>query len=189
MKEKSQEDIHANCDQIISSAKEEIQKAINESTSDLHEATRTIRSKSTHNSLLNFVCAIIVLVAAICGLTYAQNYRDGTAIAEAKAVEALAAEREKFEEEMKTAKADFEIELYSQRIQLKNDAVLEYKESSQFTEDSCKNVAEHITKIAYLYYLNNYIHSEDIENYAELKSFYNDFIKRGANVYRNKINH
>lgn len=184
MKEKSQEDIHANCELIISSAKEEIQEAINESTSDLHEATRTIRNNSTHNSLLNFVCAIIVLLAAICGLTYAQNYRDGTAIAEAKAVEALAAEREKFEEEMKIERYNLKTELAQERDQIEEDAINEYKESNVFREDASKFVAYNITTLDVGYYLYTYTKSEDIKSWPQIKEFYNKFLKGSYNEYK-----
>lgn len=90
------------------------------------------------------------------------NYKDGTAIAAAKAEEALFAEREKI------------------GIQ----AIYDYKNSSQFIEDSCKEVAENIIKIEHLFYLNKYIKSKDINRYEQVKRFYKDFIKSGAEQYK-----
>ena len=54
-------------------------------------------------------------MGGVGGTLYVQNYRDGTAIAKAKAKEALAAEKE--------------------------NIIQSYKESRRFREDACKEVA------------------------------------------------
>ena len=56
------------------------------------------------NLLFSFVASIVLLAAAIGGYLYIQNYRDGTKIAEAKAIEALATEREKLNNELAAKK-------------------------------------------------------------------------------------
>ena len=114
------------------------------------------------NVLMNFVCALFLVMASIGGVLFVANYRDGSEIAAAKAEEALVVEREKIAEK----------------------AILKYKNSEQFIEDSCKEVAENISKLEYLFYLNKYIKSKDINRYEQLKKFYKEFIKYGADQYR-----
>lgn len=184
IKKQTKEDIKDSCSEIVTTAKEEIQKAIDESTSDLHEATVTVRNNSTKNTLLNFVCAIVLCVAATCGITYAQNYRDGTAIAEAKSVEALAAERAKFAEEMKTEKLNLKTKLAQERNRIEENAINDYKASIVFREDASKFVAYNITKLDVGYYLYTYTKSEDIKNWKEIKTFYKEYLKGSFDEYK-----
>lgn len=114
------------------------------------------------NLLFSFIASIVLLAAAICGYLFVQNYRDGTKIAQAKAVEALAEERARIEQE----------------------AVASYKKSDSYREDACKLVASNINKIDCLHYMYIYIKSDDIKAYPEVKSFYNDFLKRGHEQYK-----
>lgn len=169
----AQKDIPASCNKIVSSAKANIKDAINESITDLKTTTKIIKRNIVRNLLSNFIGAIVLVGFACFGVLYIQNYRDGSAIAEAKAVEALAEERSKMESE-----------LYAKQIKIENDAILNYKNSEQFIEDSCKNVAENIKKLKYINYLNTYVRKEDIKTYPALKNFYQDFIKEGALEYK-----
>ena len=182
----AENDIPASCNEIVSSAKANIKDSINESITDLKTATKMVKRNIVRNLLLNFICAIVLVGFACFGILYIQNYRDGSKIAEAKAVEALAEERSKFEKEMVDVKKNLEAELYVQKTKIENDAVLNYKNSEQFIEDSCKNVAENIKYLNYLNYLNIYIRSEDIKKYPSIKAFYQDFIKVGALEYKKK---
>ena len=180
----TQKDIPASCNKIVSSAKANIKDAINESITDLKTTTKIIKRNIVRNLLSNFIGAIVLVGFACFGVLYIQNYRDGSKIAEAKAMEALAEERSKFEKEMVDAQKNLEAELYVQKTKIENDAILNYKNSEQFIEDSCKNVAENIKKLKYINYLNTYVRKEDIKTYPALKNFYQDFIKEGALEYK-----
>ncbi len=180
----AQKDIPASCNKIVSSAKATIKDTINESITDLKTTTKIIKRNIVKNLLFNFICAIVLVGFACFGVLYIQNYRDGSKIAEAKAMEALAEERSKFEKEMVDAQKNLEAELYVQKTKIENDAILNYKNSEQYIEDSCKNVAENIKKLKYINYLNTYVRKEDIKTYPALKNFYQDFIKEGALEYK-----
>lgn len=117
------------------------------------------------NVLMNFVCALILVMASIGGVLFVANYRDGTEIAAAKAEEALVVEREKIAE----------------------TAILKYKNSEQFIEDSCKEVAENIIYLKYINYLNKYIKSKDINKYSQLEAFYRNYVKPGAAEYKKSL--
>lgn len=114
------------------------------------------------NLLLSFAASIVLIAGSIGGLLYVQNYKDGTEIARAKAIETLASEREKIEVE----------------------AVKVYKASDDYREDACKLVAENITKVDCLHYMYVYIRSEDIKKYAPIKSFYNEVLKEANKQYK-----
>lgn len=69
---------------------------------------------------------------------------------------------------------------------IQKKAVEDYKNSYQFREDSCREVAENIAKLDTLHYLNKYIKSSTVSEYPALKAFYKDFIKSGEEQYKNK---
>ncbi len=168
----------------LETATDEIKKVIHENVIELNNATAKVAKSSGKNLLFNFACAIILTVAAICAYVYAQNYRDGTAIAEAKAVEALAAERAKFAKEMEDEKVAMEIEFSNREDKIREEAVESYKKTEQFREEACKEVALNIRYTNTEYYLYKYIRSTDLNEYSELNTFYNSFLKRGWNQYK-----
>lgn len=154
------------------------------STDGLKDATKTAERMMGKNLLFNFISSIVLLAAAIGGYLYVQNYRDGTKIAEAKAVEALAEERVKFEAEMKESLRKMNIEIDSKKKQIEQNAIESYKGSDLYREDACKLVASNLSKVDCLHYMYTYIKSDDIKVYPEIKSFYNDFLKRGHEQYK-----
>lgn len=141
---------------------DKIEKIFEANTGNLNIASKNLKKLSLKNIMMNFVCAIILVIASIGGVLYVANYRDGTEIAAAKAEEALVAEREKIAE----------------------TAILKYKNSEQFIEDSCKEVAENIIYLKYINYLNKYIKSKDINKYSQLEMFYKSYIKLGVAEYK-----
>ena len=156
--------LESECNSIVSTTKNEMLKAVGQSTKNLDLITKIIKKTLVRNLLGTFLCAIIVVISSICFLTYFQNYKDGTAIAEAKAVEALNSERER----------------------IGREAINSYKASNQFTEDSCKSVAENIGTLEYMYFLNSYIPSKQKEKYPAVKKFCNEYLVFGASQYREK---
>ena len=60
-------------------------------TNNLTKASANLKKLSMKNVLMNFVCAIILVMATIGGVLYVANYRDGSEIAAAKAEERVAA--------------------------------------------------------------------------------------------------
>ena len=180
MKTETQEAVEGS----LETATDEIKKVIHENVIELNNATAKVAKSSGKNLLFNFACAIILTVAAICAYVYAQNYRDGTAIAEAKAVEALATERAKFAKEMEDEKVAMEIEFSNREDKIREEAVESYKKTEQFREEACKEVALNIRYTNTEYYLYKYIRSTDLNEYSELNTFYNSFLKRGWNQYK-----
>lgn len=168
----------------LETATDEIKKVIHKNVFELNNATAKVAKSSGKNLLFNFVCAIILTVAAICAYVYAQNYRDGTAIAEAKAVEALAAERAKFAKEMEDERAEMEIEFSDREEEIREEAVESYKKTDKFREDACKEVALNIRYTSTEYYLYKYMRSIDLDEYSELNTFYNSFLNKGWNQYK-----
>lgn len=168
----------------LETATDEIKKVIHENVIELNNATAKVAKSSGKNLLFNFACAIILTVAAICAYVYAQNYRDGTAIAEAKAVEALAAERAKFAKEMEDEKVAMEIEFSNREDKIREEAVADYKKSTAFREDSCKHVAQTIAKLDTGYYLHKYLRSDDLKEWKDLKKFDDTYLKDSWNQYR-----
>lgn len=142
-------------------------------TCNFKKASKLAEKMIGKNLLLNFVCSLILLCAGIAGCLYIQNYRDGTKIAELKAIEALEKEREKIDNELAFKKKQIEL-----------NAISSYKQSDSYREDACKLVASNICKVDYLQYMYTYIKSDDINRYPEVKRFYNDFLKRGHEEYK-----
>lgn len=99
-------------------------------------------------------------MGGVGGTLYVQNYRDGTAIAKAKAKEALAAEKE--------------------------NIIQSYKESRRFREDACKEVAANMSYIDTGYYLYKNMRSKDINKYPDLGKFYSSFLKSSYDDYVKK---
>lgn len=138
--------------------------AVGQSTKNLDSITKIIKKTLVRNLLSTFLLAIIVVISSICFLTYSENYKDGTAIAEAKAVEALNSERER----------------------IGREAINSYKASNNFIEDACKSVAENIGTLEYMYFLNSYIPGKQKEKYPAVKKFCNEYLVFGASQYREK---
>lgn len=176
LRKENQEDIVDKCTSLFKQAEKKISQVVNDTTNDFKNAAKMAEKMIGKNLLFSFVASIVLLAAAIGGYLYIQNYRDGTKIAEAKAIEALATEREKLNNE-----------LAAKKKQIEQNAILSYKESDSYREDACKLVASNIGKIDCLHYMYTYIKSDDIKKYPEVKSFYNNFLKRGNEQYK-KIN-
>ena len=150
------------CELYFKNSELSIQKILNKFTGQLKVATGLASKLMLKNLLLSFAASFILLVGAIGGLLYIQNYKDGTQIAEQKAEETLASERKKIEQ----------------------DAIEAYKKSGDYKEDACKLVAENITKLEYLHYLHKYIRSDDIKSHIEVRDFYNSLLKEGNKQYK-----
>lgn len=147
---------------MFENAKNKITNAVENTTSDFKEATKIAKKMIGKNLLFSFLSSLVLLAAALGGYLYIQNYRDGTKIAEAKAVEALAEAKKKIEQE----------------------AVAAYKSSDAYREDACKLVASNISKIDCLHYMYIYIKSDDIKKYPAVKSLYDDLLVVGHKEYK-----
>lgn len=175
-----------NCKKITENACDAIEKKIDENTNKLDEATSELTDKRYHYVFFSFVLSIILVAASFFGLLYLQNYRDGMAIAEAKAEEVLADERMKFENEMEAARNKLANDMQLIKTQIENDAVLTYVNSKKYREDACKLVASNISNLDVCYYLYIYTKSKDIEKYKQIKAFYYDYLKSGYQQYLDK---
>lgn len=172
------------CTELFEDTESRISEIVENTTDDFISVTNEAGKLIVKNLLFNFVTSLVLLAVAIGGYLYVQNYRDGTKIAEAKAVEALAEERAKFDEEMKIERTKLENEIAVEKALIARNAVVSYKNSESYREDACRFVASNICNIYCLQYMYIYIKSDDIKKYPELKSFYNDFIKRGYKEYK-----
>ena len=92
--------IVADCNSLFKKVENRISEIIDKTSEKFKGVKKAAEKMIGKNLLFNFVCAIVLFVAVNCFHVYIQNYRDGTEIAEAKAVEALAEERAKFESEI-----------------------------------------------------------------------------------------
>lgn len=110
-----------NCEKLFGGVESKISKIVKTTTTDFRIATKAAERMIGKNILFSFVMSLVLLAAAMGGYLFAQNYRDGTKIAEAKAVEALAEERAKFEAEIKATKK-----------QIEQNAIASYKKSDSY---------------------------------------------------------
>lgn len=158
---------------LFENAEKQIVDAVESTTSNFKKASKLAERMIGKNLLFNFVCALVLLCVGIAGCLYVQSYRDGTKIAETKAVEALVKEREKLDNELAFKKKQIEL-----------NAIASYKHSDSYREDACKLVASNIGRTDCLHYMYIYIKSDDINRYPEVKRFYTDFLKRGHKQYK-----
>ncbi len=173
LEEETETVILGNCKTIFVDSEKSISEIINNSTAELKNTVKATKWMMAKNLIYSFATTIVLLAGAIGGCLYIQNYKDGTKIAEAKAVEALAEERAKLEKELIAKKKEIEL-----------DAISIYKESDGYREDACKLVASNITKLDYLHYMYIYIKSDDIKQYKGIKDFYNNFLTEGHKQYK-----
>ncbi len=160
---------------IFENTGRQIIDVVESTTINFEKASKLTDRLNGKNLLSNFVCALVLLGAAIGGYRYVQNYRDGTKIAERKAVEALVKEREKLENELAFKKEQIEL-----------NAISSYKQSASYREDACKLVASNISKLDCIHYMYIYIKSEDIKKYSAVRTFYNDFLLDGNREYKKR---
>jgi hypothetical protein len=141
---------------------EAVKKAVGKSLADISAASQKLKTKTRKNIFYSAGLTLLLLLVAVGGILFAWKWHDGTKIAEMRIEKMLEAERE----------------------DIRKKAVADYKASSEFREDACKEVAENIQKINTLHYLNKYIKSSTVNKYPELKTFYKDFIKSGDEEYK-----
>ncbi|MCQ2602015.1 MAG: hypothetical protein MJ184_11710 [Treponema sp.] len=115
--------------------------------------------KNQFKLVMNMIAVVIVVFTLGVGsLWFAQSYGNGKKSAEI----ALADVKEKIEEE----------------------AVERYKSSAKFTEDSCKYVAQNISKVKVGYLLYKNIDGMDLQKYSDLNVFYRKFLAEGNKLYK-----
>ena len=108
---------------------------------------------------MNMIAVVIVVfILGVGGLWFVQSYGNGKRAAEI----ALADVKEKIEVE----------------------AVERYKSSAKFTEDSCKYVAQNISKVKVGYLLYKYIDGKDLQKYPDLNVFYRKYLSEGYKLYK-----
>lgn len=153
-----------NCKKLFESAEESVTEVIQKNIASLDKSAKKLSRISIRNIFGNFFSSIVLVALIIFATIYAYNFRDGTKIAEAKAAEALAEEKER----------------------IGNEAVEAYKKSSEYGEDACKFVAENISYIECGYYLYKYMRSNDIKKYPQIENFYKNYLKEGYKQYKEK---
>lgn len=142
----------------------DINKKLGGAVSNISTASQNLEFKSRKNIFYSAGLTLLILFVAVGGILFAWKWHDGTKIAEMRIERMLEAEEEN----------------------IKKKAVADYKASSEFREDACKEVAENISQLGTLHYLNRYIKSSAVNEYPALKTFYKDFIKRGDEQYKLK---
>ena len=142
----------------------DINKKLSGSVSQVLTASQNLEFKSRKNIFYSAGLTLLLLLLAVGGILFVWKWHDGTKIAEMR----------------------IEKMLESERADIQKKAVEDYKNTYQFREDSCREVAENIAKLDTLHYLNKYIKSSTVSEYPALKAFYKDFIKSGDEQYKNK---
>lgn len=142
----------------------DINKKLSGSVSQVLTASQNLEFKSRKNIFYSAGLTLLLLLVAVGGILFVLKWHDGTKIAEMR----------------------IEKMLESERADIQKKAVEDYRNSYQFREDACREVSENISKLDTLHYLNKYIKSSTVNEYPALKTFYKDFIKQGAEQYKNK---
>lgn len=142
----------------------DINKKLGVTVSNISTASQNLEFKSRKNIFYSAGLALLFLFVAVGGILFVLKWHDGTKIADMRIEKMLQVEKE----------------------DIKKKAVADYKASSEFREDACKEVAENINKLNTLHYLNKYIKSSTVNEYPALKTFYKDFIKTGDREFKNK---
>lgn len=115
--------------------------------------------KNQFKLVMNMIAVVIVVfILGVGGLWFAQSYGNGKKAAEIALVDV----KERIEEE----------------------AVERYKSSAEFTEDSCKYVAQNISKVKVGYLLYKYIDGKDLQKYPDLNVFYRKYLSEGNKLYK-----
>lgn len=140
----------------------DINKKLSGSVGQVLTASQNLEFKSRKNIFYSAGLTLLLLLVAVGGILFVWKWHDGTKIAEMRIEKMLEAEKE----------------------DIKKKAVADYKASSEFREDACREVAENISKLDTLHYLNKYIKSSTVNDYPALKTFYKDFIKSGDEQYK-----
>lgn len=160
---KTQGEIQNQITVIADGVGKDINKKLSGSVSQVLTASQNLEFKSRRNIFYSAGLTLLLLLLAVGGILFVWKWHDGTKIAEMR----------------------IEKMLESERADIQKKAVEDYKNSYQFREDSCREVAENIAKLDTLHYLNKYIKSSTVSEYPALKSFYKDFIKSGDEQYKN----
>lgn len=161
---KTQGEIQNQITVIADGVGKDINKKLSGSVSQVLTASQNLEFKSRRNIFYSAGLTLLLLLLAVGGILFVWKWHDGTKIAEMR----------------------IEKMLESERADIQKKAVEDYKNSYQFREDSCREVAENIAKLDTLHYLNKYIKSSTVSEYPALKAFYKDFIKSGDEQYKNK---
>lgn len=159
---KTQGEIQNQITVIADGVGKDINKKLSGSVSQVLTASQNLEFKSQKNIFYSAGLTLLLLLLAVGGILFVWKWHDGTKIAEMRIEKMLEAEKE----------------------DIKKKAVADYKASSEFREDACKEVAENIQKLNTLHYLNKYIKSSTVNEYPALKTFYKDFIKSGDEEYK-----
>lgn len=139
-----------------------VRTSVSESLADINTASRKLKNNTVKNIFFSAGLTLLLLLLAVAGILYVWKWHDGTVIAE-----------KRIEKMLENEKAD-----------IRKKAVEDYKNSSQFRVDACREVAENIDKLDTLHHLNRYIKSSTVNEYKALKAFYKDFIKSGDEQYK-----
>lgn len=159
---KTQGEIQNQITVIADGVGKDINKKLAGSVSQVLTASQNLEFKSRKNIFYSAGLTLLLLLVAVGGILFVWKWHDGTKIAEMR----------------------IEKMLESERADIQKKAVEDYRNSYQFREDACKEVAENIAKVDTLHYLNKYIKSSTVSEYPALKSFYKDFIKSGDEQYK-----
>ncbi len=159
---KSQDEMQSQIAMIADGVGKDINKKLAGSVSQVLTASQNLEFKSRKNIFYSAGLTLLLLLVAVGGILFVWKWHDGTKIAEMR----------------------IEKMLESERADIQKKAVEDYRNSYQFREDACQEVAENIAKLDTLHYLNKYIKSSTVSEYPALKSFYKDFIKSGDEQYK-----
>ena len=122
---KTQGEIQNQITVIADGVGKDINKKLSGSVSQVLTASQNLEFKSRRNIFYSAGLTLLLLLLAVGGILFVWKWHDGTKIAEMR----------------------IEKMLESERADIQKKAVEDYKNSYQFREDSCREVAENIAKL------------------------------------------
>ena len=175
------------CKKAVGDIKNDITAAIDGSTEKLNKAAYKITKERFKDILISFTACLFLCAASFLAIKYYVGYTKGLNKARSEATEILEIEREKIQQEaIENYKnsSQFLEDVNGKRTKIEEDAINSYKNSERFREDACKEVASNICYINTDYYLYKYMRSTDLNEYPDLKTFYDSYLKRGWKLYK-----
>ena len=130
---------------------------------------------------------MLLCAASFLAINYTVGYVKGVNNARSEATEILEIDREKIQQEAieNYKNSDkFLKDAYGKRTKIEEEAIKNYKNTDRFREDACIEVASNIRYTKTDYFLYKYMRSTDLNEYSELKEFYDSFLKRGWKKYK-----
>lgn len=177
------------CRKITDDAEEKINERLINIFIPLKEETEKLKKLRFTDFLRSFAACIVLSVFMLLAANYSVAYMKGMNKARSEVTEILEIEREKIKEE---AIAEYKLstqflrDANGKRADIRKQEIEAYKNTDDYLEDACKLVAQNIKYIKCGYYLHKYMQSSILNEYSEIKTFDEKYLKRGWQQYKDE---